>query len=612
MAHGILHGVKHGIVHGIKHGDLTLGAGLQIAVIAGQSNGNGWAFVANQISVPNISFANSTIKMIDHEATVNGDPLVWTFDRPVSMTPPLPDPSTVIPVSISPRTGDSNGDAGVELALLQRLNRAQPGRWAVAKMCIPSSSMLNWETNADGSTYPTTPPHLTDQWTAWLTFIEQALKGKVAFVVWHQGESDAQTAPLSSAWESRLTNHIALTRTTLGRTVPFYLPKLHTGAGGAFNTNIRTSQANLQTNLQRVKVIDLDSLAIGALHYTADQYAKAGVIEAVNIMSDLGINDPPFAQFSWSWSGTTVTFTDASTAGSGRTIASRTWDFGDGSTSTSTNPVHVYGALGTYTVTETVKDDLGASNTMTRLVTCAAGNWTVDSLSGKAMPANATEWAAVFTAAGLGFSPNSAYRPGVPASGNIPDDIGAIPLDVIVGTPQYQSPVPNWASTGFRTINNVTDSAGTINAALPDMLTTSCLAGVYVGVWTTPTSNRGILDMGTTPTQLSINNANPPRIVSRSNTQATTGTADILNDVNFYMLRHNRTANTCRTSSNTEPVVSTAFATSVTGKRFRLGLTSLPSPGAQYLLAFRIDGANAEMTDNQCKTLGNVMGWVMP
>ena len=43
-----------------------------------------------------------------------------------------------------------------------------------------------------------------------------------------------------------------------------------------------------------------------------------------------------------------------------------TWDFGDGNTSTEANPVHSYGTTGFYTVTLTVTDDRGNTDTRTR------------------------------------------------------------------------------------------------------------------------------------------------------------------------------------------------------------------------------------------------------
>jgi PKD repeat protein len=79
-------------------------------------------------------------------------------------------------------------------------------------------------------------------------------------------------------------------------------------------------------------------------------------------------NLPPVANFSVSSSNLVATFTDSSTDSDG-TIASRAWNFGDSSSSTATNPSHTYAAAGTYSVTLTVTDNGGASNSKTQSVT---------------------------------------------------------------------------------------------------------------------------------------------------------------------------------------------------------------------------------------------------
>jgi subtilisin family serine protease len=82
-------------------------------------------------------------------------------------------------------------------------------------------------------------------------------------------------------------------------------------------------------------------------------------------------NLPPVAAFTYSCSGLTCQFTDASTDSDG-TIASRSWTFGDGGTSTATNPSRTYASSGTYTVTLTVTDDDGATNSASQNVTVSA------------------------------------------------------------------------------------------------------------------------------------------------------------------------------------------------------------------------------------------------
>jgi serine protease len=81
----------------------------------------------------------------------------------------------------------------------------------------------------------------------------------------------------------------------------------------------------------------------------------------------------PVANFTYTISGLTVSFTDTSTD-SGGSIGSHSWNFGDGSTSTATNPSHTYASAGTYSVSETVTDSVNnQSSTKTVSITVTAG-----------------------------------------------------------------------------------------------------------------------------------------------------------------------------------------------------------------------------------------------
>ncbi len=76
----------------------------------------------------------------------------------------------------------------------------------------------------------------------------------------------------------------------------------------------------------------------------------------------------PTANFSVATSGLTATFTDSS-SDVGGTINSHAWNFGDGGTSAVTSPTHTYASAGTYTVTETVSDNSGATASKSSAVT---------------------------------------------------------------------------------------------------------------------------------------------------------------------------------------------------------------------------------------------------
>ncbi len=81
-----------------------------------------------------------------------------------------------------------------------------------------------------------------------------------------------------------------------------------------------------------------------------------------------GGNNPPVANFSYTTNGLAASFTDSSTDSDG-SIASHSWNFGDGSTSTAASPSHTYASANTYSVTETVTDNLGATGSKTSSVT---------------------------------------------------------------------------------------------------------------------------------------------------------------------------------------------------------------------------------------------------
>ncbi len=83
-------------------------------------------------------------------------------------------------------------------------------------------------------------------------------------------------------------------------------------------------------------------------------------------------NQPPVASFTFSPAnpavGGWVQFDGSGSSDPDGTITSYGWTFGDGSTDTGVTRYHQYTAAGTYTVTLTVTDNLGATNSTTRTV----------------------------------------------------------------------------------------------------------------------------------------------------------------------------------------------------------------------------------------------------
>jgi len=88
----------------------------------------------------------------------------------------------------------------------------------------------------------------------------------------------------------------------------------------------------------------------------------AGCVDTIT--QNITINPQPTPSFTYTnaCQNSNVTFT------AGGNWSSMNWTFGDGSTSAQSNPVHTYPGTGTYTVTLTVTDSLGCTNSISQLV----------------------------------------------------------------------------------------------------------------------------------------------------------------------------------------------------------------------------------------------------
>jgi len=107
-------------------------------------------------------------------------------------------------------------------------------------------------------------------------------------------------------------------------------------------------------------------------------YASYGTYTiTLTVIDDLGamdtesksvrLNAPPVASFTASVDKKTVTV-DASGSTDDGMIVSYAWDWGDGTTGTGKIASHVYGAYGTYTITLTVTDDGGLTDSTSRSI----------------------------------------------------------------------------------------------------------------------------------------------------------------------------------------------------------------------------------------------------
>ena len=184
----------------------------------------------------------------------------------------------------------------------------------------------------------------------------------------------------SGSWQTRIQD---FKFPACGGTPTFSISGAITTSGGAGINGVNVSNGATSTTTNASGAYTLSGVANGTYAltpslsgYTFSPANRSVTVSGANVTAQdftgtPPANVPPTANFTFTTSGLTATFTDTSTDSDG-TIASRSWNFGDGTTSTATNPVKTYGVSGTYTVTLTVTDNSGASATRSGSVTVNA------------------------------------------------------------------------------------------------------------------------------------------------------------------------------------------------------------------------------------------------
>lgn len=149
---------------------------------------------------------------------------------------------------------------------------------------------------------------------------------------------------------------------------------LEEGQGGWLNSGIYEWGGVAQTPLEidglRVQVYsdginDLVSIHLrgrGGISNIIDDSGTATKATLIQFLTDAGA---PESVFDFTANDLELTF-DSSASTDDVGIVSYAWDFGDGNTSTDTNPVHLFAAAGNYTVSLTVTDGDGLSDTSTQ------------------------------------------------------------------------------------------------------------------------------------------------------------------------------------------------------------------------------------------------------
>ena len=186
----------------------------------------------------------------------------------------------------------------------------------------------------------------------------------------------------------------------------------------------------------------------------------------------------PTPLYSWSQVGLTLVFQNQSSANA----TSFEWDFGDGSTSTQTNPIHTYSADGFYTVTLTATNDCGSTSlpiTIPVFVAPTAG-FSADPTEGCASldvdfidesSSNVTDWLWSFP----GGSPSSSTDPNATVTYTAP---GVYSVTLVVSNPAGSNTMTR---TNYITVNTIPspDFSFTVNGNTASFTNSSSNATSY-------------------------------------------------------------------------------------------------------------------------------------
>lgn len=569
----------------------------KIVAIMGQSNAEGksdYRDLTDQTLVPSFS----AVRLKQQLAVTNSPSSLW---------------DTYATGPTVHRDGASSSNCGGELTLARYLNSVLPGKFDLVKIAVGSSNLnTNWR---PGVNWPGSgQPNLCAQAIAYLQAAENELGGKIAAIIWVQGEADATSATDSAAYETNLTALIAAIRAVFPG-VPFIFNRLSSTGTQTYNADVRTAQTNVDANVSGTTMVDCDGVAmkVDNLHFTADGYQELFRRFALAVLAALGINVPPVADFSTNLVGSDVTCTNLDTDADG-SIASRTWSFGDGATSTAANPTHTYAASGTYQISHTCTDNSGqVSATVVKSVTVVNATWEIDATSSKAFPETAQHWTDLFTNYSLTTLsvPDALWLMQETSGTTFADVMGAFPL-TITGSPSLAQAVTGWTKKAWVTTDGNSSMRGrTTSASLPNVTSESMAVLIYVAVTATPATARGLIGFGLATNDVEGRVQTTPAFQARSGSSTSQGGAtNISTTVHPVLLVVNRTAGSVKMYTDSEKLNPT-LNTGLNGQGLDIGATrNAAAPAAKILCGAMWKTAKAEaFTDVTAKSFLQALAW---
>jgi hypothetical protein len=228
---------------------------------------------------------------------------------------------------------------------------------------------------------------------------------------------------------------------------------------------------------------------------------------------------------------------------------------------------------------------------------------TQDATSGIYTPANSTEWGVVTTAAGVGAVSRGWGCQDL--AGSLAPSVGAVSLASEGARMTYNNAVAGWSRKGLISTG---DGWFSNDASFPDISTTSQLILLYAKVAITGGADVDLLWGGNFTSRGVITSAD--RLQARNDTTSgLAGAAAVAGAVRPFLLQINRATGTISFSDDQE-IVTVAIG-GVTGKGLYF-VGGLLGDNATILLAADWQGAAAEMTSAQRKSLLQTLGWTIP
>lgn len=232
---------------------------------------------------------------------------------------------------------------------------------------------------------------------------------------------------------------------------------------------------------------------------------------------------------------------------------------------------------------------------------------TQDALSGKFFPANATQWATTFAAAGVTASCAHNWNCQEP-SGGLADSIGTVTLATSGAGHLFSQAVAGFNRVGVGTTDGTVGQKWINSTTAPDPSATST---IYYGVISYPAvapaaardifANGGTLDHRVSTTgRITIVNGG-----------STTGAGSIVNGVHPIMLKHDITNSLFVAYTDQEKLAGT-YAAVASNPMFAVGGQTAAAANAVYLHLAIFTGPSGQLTDAQIKAVLQTLGWTIP